>query len=50
MLVTKQLLVAIDFHCKKKYIYIIIMEVNGYQQLFSYQLVNFENILIILNI
>ncbi len=48
MLVTKQLLVAIDFHCKKKYI--IIMEVNGYQQLFSYQLVNFENILIILNI
>ncbi len=37
MLVTIQLLVAIDFHCKKK------LWKSMDQQLFSYQLVNFEN-------
>ncbi len=31
MLVTKQLLVAIDFHS----IFLPVMEVNGYQQLFG---------------
>ncbi len=37
MLVTKQLMGPIDFHS----IFFLTMEVNGYQQLFGYQIIFF---------